>query len=109
MRAGEHGALADELEIAPGQQRIAGHPVLGDKKGVAGELRLEALVYGIAAHALGARLPDVVAGQLVLVVGPDLKDTGAAYVFRSQHAAAHDSQLRSEERRVGKECRSRGS
>src|SRR6185437_16053569 len=67
MRTGEHRALANELEVAPGQQRVTRHPVLGDEESVARELWLEALVNGVAAHALGGWLIDVIAWKLALI------------------------------------------
>src|SRR5260221_3598079 len=93
MRAGQERAFADELEVTPRQQRIARHPVLGNEEGVARELWLEALVDRVSAHALRGRLIDIVSRQLVLIVCPHLKDTGAVHVTRGQHAPAEDTDL----------------
>src|ERR1700676_4429965 len=83
MRGGQERAFAYELEVAPGQQRIACHPVLGNEEGVARELRLEALIGRVRAHALCRRLIDVKGAEVVLVVRPRLEDAGSGDVAGS--------------------------
>src|SRR5579864_4848685 len=79
-RPGEQGAFADELEVTPGQQRIACHVVLRNEECGARELRLEALIRRVRAHASDARLVEIVAGKLMLIVSPNLQNTGPADV-----------------------------
>jgi len=93
MGAGEHRALANEFEVTPGQQGIAGAPVLRDEERVAGKLRLEALIDRVGTHALGGRLVYVVAGQLMLVVGPDLEDAGAVDVGGGNYGSTQETDL----------------
>src|SRR5271155_5480556 len=93
MRAGEHRTLADELEVAPGQQRVAGHPVFRDEKRVPWKLRFEALIGRVGAHSLGGRLKDIVTGQPVLVVGPDLEDARAVDIFWRNYGPSQETEL----------------
>src|SRR6266481_3602629 len=93
MRAGEHRTLADELEVTPGQQWVAGAPVFRDEERVARKLRFEALVGRVSAHSLGSRLKDIVTGQLVLVVGPDLEDAGAVDVGGRNYGPSQETEL----------------
>jgi hypothetical protein len=71
-RAAEQGAFADQFEVTPGQQRVACHVVFSNEERVARKLWLEALIGRVRAHASDGRLVEIVAGQLVLIVSPNL-------------------------------------
>src|ERR1700739_2774162 len=93
MRSGEHRALADQFEVAPRQQWVSRAPIFRNEERVARKLRLEALIHRVGGHALGGRLVNVVAGQLALVVGPDLEDARAVDVGGRNYGPAQETDL----------------